>query len=247
MIVRRVLIFDVETTGLDRQGDAIIEIACALWSVEHHALVECHSTLLAAPFSNGGIGVNGLADELLASEGRVDDVDRSIGWAMIADSARRADAVVAHFAEFDRSFVWAWPNPNDVSSLVALPWICTAEDMVWPVKSSRRSLVSLALAHDVAVTASHRAMNDCLTLVRLLERVPDVGQRLDYALYRALRPKADFFAQIPFERNDEVKAAGFKWNGRAWHRYMAIEEAEALPFTVMRAAKQQDTVQEAAS
>jgi DNA polymerase-3 subunit epsilon len=43
-----------------------------------------------------------------------------------------------------------------------------------------------------------------------------------------------FQALVPFERKDEAKAAGFKWNGsdKTWTRQMAIEDATALGFPV---------------
>lgn len=230
----RVLVFDVETTGLIATADHVVEVGCVLWSVEHRTIVEAHSVLLGAP-ENPAAPFNGLSDRLLLCEGRAQPYDRELGWAMICDAARRADAVLAHFAHFDHSFVMAWPQPGDVADLLALPWVCTAEDVVWPLQPHSRSLVSLALAHGVAVTAAHRAINDCLLLTNCLERLPDLRERLDAALASAMRPKAHFVAVVPFEQNDEVKAAGFRWRDSAWRRYMAVEDAAALAFRVVYA------------
>jgi DNA polymerase-3 subunit epsilon len=98
--------------------------------------------------------------------------------------------------------------------------------------------VSIALAHGVAVTSAHRAINDCLLLARLLERVDeDVDDLLHLALQRASRPKAEFIARTAYKDKDLVKAAGFHWNGTVWSRYMAVEDAEKLPFDVVTVEK----------
>jgi DNA polymerase-3 subunit epsilon len=227
--MKAVLVLDLETSGLDPATHQIIELGHVLWSVEHRTILECYSSLLAAE-SNGAERFNGIPEAVLSEAD-----DPYIAWEITAQAAARADCVLAHSAQFDRGFAEAARMSYEaVERVLGLPWICTMEDALWPQTPASRSLVSIALAHGVAVTSAHRAINDCLLLARLLERMgDDVEPFLEIALGRSLRPKKEFIARTPYEQKDEVKAAGFHWNGTVWSRYMAVEDADQLPFAVV--------------
>lgn len=237
--MRTIAIVDFESTGLDPQSDRIIELGVVLWSAEHFSVLECYSALLPAT-SNPAARFNGIPEALLACASR--EVDLS--WQVFLSICERADAVVAHQADFDRAFIGAIihdmcqdsPPDSFAEQLLALhekDWICTIEDMEWPEPTPYKHLIGVALAHGVAVTSAHRAIQDCLLLARCLERLPDVGY-LERALARSRRPKAEFISLAPFEENAVVKAAGFHFDGehKKWFRRMAIEDAEKLPFNV---------------
>lgn len=225
-----VLVFDVETSGLEPRRDAIIEVGCVLWSVEHRSMLEVYSAILPGT-TNAAQPFNGISPELLGAAGTWE-----IPWAIVDQIAQRADCVAAHSAIFDRRFVENNPRlpAGDRDYLIELPWLCTIEDFEWPVPVARKSLINVALAHGVALTAAHRAVNDCLLLTRLFERIDDVDERLDAALVKARRPKAEFIALTSYDEKEIVKAAGFHWDGSVWHRYLAIEDAEKLPFKTAR-------------
>jgi DNA polymerase-3 subunit epsilon len=226
--MKNVLIFDVETSGLDRDSDEVIEVGYVLWSVEHGTIVECYSSLLIGD-SNAAEPFNAIRPEALSVGG-----DPEIAWTIVGQVSQQADLVLAHQADFDRAFVMREAGRYEgAAELSRLPFVCTIEDFLWPVASASKSLVSIALAHGVAVTSAHRAVNDCLLLARLLERVDHVDDLLHLALQRASRPKAEFIARTPYQQKDLVKAAGFHYNGTVWSRYMAVEDAEKLPFEVV--------------
>ncbi len=217
--MKNVLICDVETTGLDREKDAVIELGCILWNVEHRCVVEIYSRLLPAE-SNAAEATNGIPAALLATL-----ADAST-WDGFAELAGEADAIAAHQADFDRAFV-----ERHVKT-VGVPWICTREDMKWPRAGNGESLIATALAHGVAVVSAHRAISDCLLLARLFEAVPDIAERLEAAREHALLPKLRLVSLAPYEEREIVKASGFKWDpGRKeWWRVMAAEDARGLPF-----------------
>jgi DNA polymerase-3 subunit epsilon len=236
--MKNVLVFDCETSGLDRDHDEVIEVGYVLWSVEHRTVLECYSAVLSG---------DGNAAELfnaIPPGARSFGTDPEIAWTIAGQAAQQADLVLAHQADFDRAFVWRAASSFETSTpydgaadLLKLRWVCTIEDFLWPIVSASKSLVSIALAHGVAVTSAHRAINDCLLLARLLERVDHVDDLLHLALQRASRPKAEFIARTPYQQKDLVKAAGFHWNGTVWSRYMAVEDAEKLPFEVVTVDK----------
>jgi DNA polymerase-3 subunit epsilon len=219
--MKTVLICDVETTGVDREKDRVIELGCIRWSVEYRTILELFSGLVSAP-ANPAEAVNGIPEAaLVAYEG-------TEPWQTFEAMAARSDAVCAHQADFDRAFCepWATRVTQDMT------WICTREDVKWPRAGTGTSLIATALAHGVAVVAAHRAINDCLTLVRLFEAVPDIAERLEAGLAHAMLPKARLVSLAPYEDRAIVKDNGFKWDPqrREWWRYMCVEDSAALPF-----------------
>lgn len=230
-MIRTVAIVDLETTGVDRDKDHVLEVGFVLWSVEHRCILEAFSGLLAAE-ANPAEAVNGIPAAACKDVGTgVHDN----AWAMLVGALQEADAAVAHQADFDRAFCLraSGDYAEDVRGIVeGSVWICTREDMTWPKAGTGESLIATALAHGVAVTSAHRAIHDCLLLARLFEVVPDIGERLEAAYAHAKLPKARLVSLAPFEEKDVVKDAGFRWDAqrREWWRVMAIEDAKALPF-----------------
>lgn len=227
--MKAVLIVDLETTGLDRVNDHVIEIGYVLWSVEHRTMFEVYSGLLPCA-QNPAEAVNGIPSRALDDASRMDE-----SWAMFSGAAAHADAIVAHQADFDRDFCRGASGDyaEDVRAVCEeKPWICTREDVTWPRAATGTSLIAVALAHGVAVVAPHRAVNDCLTMVRLFEAVPDIADRLEAGLIHANLPKVRLVSLAPYEEREVVKANGFKWapERKEWWRVMAVEDAQRLPF-----------------
>lgn len=227
--MKSVCILDVETTDIDPKNGHLIEVGAVLWSIEFRCILECFSGVMHAA-ENPAEHVNGIPAGLVAlcAPGFLGPVRR------VDEMAEVADAVVAHKADFDKS----WVEPCGFDIVNSTPWICTIEDFTWPKPSPSKSLTALALAHGVAVVSAHRAIHDCLLLARCFEVIPDIAERLEAALAHAQLPKAEIHSLAPFEQKDVVKENGFHWDParRVWHRTMAIEDAEKLPFAT-RVAK----------
>lgn len=221
----RVLIFDVETTGVDPAVDQVIEVGAVLWDSRHSAMVGAYSELvrLQPPHKHGAEFVHGISEGLLKSCG----AEASEVWEVVEGWADLADALVAHNAIFDRSF-----SKKASEFLDSRDWICTLEDFEWPKQGTSNSLTEIALRHGIAVVSAHRAINDCLVLQRLFEQIPDTDARLEEALVRSREPKAEFVALVPYQEREKAKAAGFIWNGekKEWRKRMRIASAKDLPF-----------------
>lgn len=220
--MKRVLIIDTETTGLDAAKDRVIEVGCILFDVEHATPLVSYSTLLPAT-DNPAESINRIPAAALREIGSAEGEP----WGAVAALAAKASAFVAHHAEFDRRFV-----PPSVGDL--LPWVCSKDDLAWPrsTGASRPSLVALALAHDLGVAHAHRALADCDLISRLLIRARELGVDLAAMLARGLRPKATVVALVSYDDRMKARDAGFQWDpvGRAWSRRMAVEDLPALPF-----------------
>jgi len=221
-MISRCLILDTETTSLD-EAAAIIEIGAILYSITNQCSLQELATLLPGE-ENEAEAINRIKPSALVETA---DIGASHAMEMLFQMSKKADVFVAHNAEFDRVRVFS--NKNFLP-LAELPWVDTM-DMKWPLATREQgSLINLALDHGVGVASAHRALTDCRLIAALFDRMTD----LQGMFAVAMRPKGLFQALVPFERKDEAKAAGFKWNGtdRTWTRQMAIEDAAALGFPV---------------
>lgn len=229
MAPRTLILTDTETTGLDHTKDACIEVAVCVWSLEHRTTLSCYSTLIEAS-GNAAESINRIPAAALVKAKPKETAWRAI-YAMADGAAQFGDSVfVAHRAEFDRGFF-----PKAIAE--RWPWVCSKFDITWPRSKPGASLVEVALAHDVPVAFNHRALADVLLLVRIFERVAELGYDIDAMIAKAMRPKALFEVEdktFDAERNAQAKALGFAWEAatKSWRRHLAIEDAPSLPFRV---------------
>lgn len=223
--MKTILIYDCETTGLEPQTDRVIEAAGALWSIPLRTLIASFSFVIRAE-ENPVEHVNRIPAAVLQAHGLSPDEAEK----RIAAWISRAEAIVAHNSDFDAGFL-----PNAIRDL--RPWIDSKADIEWPRGGMGKGLRDLAIEHDVGIVRAHRALADVDILVRLFERAAELGADIEAMLIRALRPKARFVADLPRSRNDELKAAGFRWDNdrKQWWRKMAIADVGTLPFPVREA------------
>lgn len=103
----------------------------------------------------------------------------------------RADAVFAHNASFDRSFlVRMYPEVNELN------WYCTAKNVPWKQYGfPNGKLLTLIEAHGISNFQTHRAMDDITYLMELLKKRSPKGnlylqEVLDYGPMRKYQPAA---------------------------------------------------------
>lgn len=222
--MKAVLILDVETSGL-ATTDRVVEVGAVLWSVQHRTLVAAYSTLVDGP-GNAAHHVNGIPPASL-TEG----ADEASVWARLSGWLLRADALVAHNADFDRGHT---PVGWDTGK----PWVCSMADVEWPQHSSSRSLTAIMLTHGLGVSHAHRALTDCMGIARLFERCSEMGHDVEDMLRQAARPKFLYRADVSYAERAKASAAGFSWNAatKMWTKKVAEENASAFPFRTERVA-----------
>lgn len=214
-----ITIIDAETTGTDPNKDGVIEVAAILYSLDYAAVVHSASALLycrenpAEPIN--GIRVPELALSLPSDYDMLAVVDR------IAIMMKTGIAVVAHNAEFDRSFIARCEGDPGFS----VPWVCSMKHIDWPKQAPDRKLTSIALAHGVPILSAHRAMSDCDTLARLFTRVHEMGTDLNELMRLAMRPRVIVRALVSYDDRQLAKDAGFDWNGdtKQWTKEVVKE------------------------
>lgn len=224
--MKTVLILDCETTGLAPESDRVIEVAAVRYSLQHHCVLESYATLILGD-SNAAESINHIPAVALSNGSPDVPV-----WERVEQMGMRCDAVLAHNADFDRSFTPSY-------ALAEIPWIDTCGAVDWPRQSKPgASLISLCLDHGLGVVDPHRALSDCLMLARLLARVHEMGHDVGAILARGLRPRAMFQALVSYDDKDLAKEAGFRWDAerKAWLRKMACEDVGSLVFRTKEVA-----------
>ena len=219
--LKTLLLIDTETTGLDPTKDRLIEVAAVLWSIEHRSIVSCWSELIVTD------------DNPVYSVNRISPALTTLGYntktviSRLEKYAVRASLLIAHKASFDRGFLLA----NDFDSSV--PWVCSKDDIEWPLSAVGTGLVHTALAHGVAVTHAHRSLTDCLTLAYLFERVADKYD-IVAMLERAMRVRKMYRALVKYKDRGLAKEHGFSWDAdrRWWVRRLLPEQIDGLPFAI---------------
>lgn len=228
----KVLVIDFETSGTDPAKDHPVEVAMAMFSLEQGRLANAVSLVIQAP-SNEAEKINGIPMGIIQGYGCTPQAHAEAVHRWMS----RADVVLAHNADFDRSFA-----PELSRNL--RPWVCTLNDVEW----SRADHVSgnrvgdLALAHGIGVTKLHRALSDVMLICELLEREHDRGVNLPDLIARAMRPKARYRAvtgRFDAALNERLKTAGFRWSpeGKSWWKKLVVEDVERLrtqyPFDIV--------------
>lgn len=64
----KLLLLDVETSGLDEKKDHLVEVGLVRWSVTHRTILTAASWVVAAP-SNAAAEINGIPEAALARRG----------------------------------------------------------------------------------------------------------------------------------------------------------------------------------
>lgn len=134
--------------------------------------------------------------------------------------------LVAHNAPFDKAFF------EKACSLLGIPvpsviWLDSCHDYPWKDGIKTKALSYLAADHGFLNPFAHRAFADCLTLLGITKQY-EWQDILDYAAIPIVRLQA----LVPFDRKDEAKAQGFRWDAerRIWYidRKKTFESIEGL-------------------
>jgi DNA polymerase III subunit epsilon len=225
MVIRRALILDTETDGLE-ESSRVIEVGAVLYDVENQSTLQEVSTLLAGD-ENEAEKINRIKPQCLK---KMSEVGSAFALELLFAMSKAADVYVAHNADFDRARVFGKP---DFLPLANAPWV-DSMDFPWPQATREQSsLVNLALDHGIGVASAHRALTDCRLIAELFNRATDLQAMFQHAM----RPKVLVVGCQPFEQNDLARTAGFKWDRhvpRRWSRYIAEDDIDSLPFRVAR-------------
>ena len=226
------LIIDTETTGFDPEKDTIIEIAAALFSVEHKQIVTQVSALIQR--SAGSALIQRSAGNLTDPISRLTGITSGLlgGYTAEESTLRLIDDLIdasSFFVAFNSDFDESFLSEFDEGFKDSLNWL-DAQDIRYPNSdiANGKSLTALAIAHGIPVVNAHRALADVQLLAQLLAKVEDLPGEIK----RAARPKVLVISQESYP-GTESKKAGFIWNGIVegrWAKRMPDEDRAGLLF-----------------
>lgn len=224
----KVAIVDTETTGLDHQQEAIIELALLVLHIDLQTGLPCGSIERLGgledpkrPISAAITALTGIDNEKVNGK-RIDDEKITQGMSGV-------DLVVAHHARFDRPFIEKrWPF------FQSLAWACSIQDIPWAswgFTSSKLEFLAFQLGwfYD-----AHRAEIDCWALLHILSHSfshDEAHKAPQTAWHYLIKSNQESVFQIyatgaPFEAKDHLKQAGYRWNAqeRVWHRLVTLAQ-----------------------
>jgi len=210
-VIQELCIVDVETTGLDPKSDEITEVGAIQYRIGSGVIASWSTRILTEKHPHA------ISRMPAVPAARLPARDIAIAW--LLRFASRAEAIVAHYACFDRGFL---------PELDGREWICSKTDLDWPNRSGLK-LVEIALAHGVPVWRAHRALDDCQLIAALFDTM---GDELSKMIADARLPRITVMALVSFEENQKARDAGFEWNTKSkqWLRKMRRDQIDALPF-----------------
>ena len=214
---------DVETTGLNKATDRIIEVGLRTFTFNRNS----------GEVIDWGAGVSQLQDPGISLPHKIksltglDDAvlkGHQIDWKQIDTILSAADIIIAHNASFDRPFIekHSVVSPNKI-------WGCSIKQVDWEANGFPMSKLEVLCYHHGFFSDSHRALNDADVLVRLLS-LPDGRTKAPYLnelLINARRPIVLMNATYsPFESKDLLRDRGYGWepSQKCWRKAVFKEQ-----------------------
>jgi len=227
--VRRGLIVDVETTGLDTSNDHIIELGLVGFEFDAAGMVYGVDPKRewfndpGVPIPPVATEITGITDDMVRGQ-RIDDE------AVLAEIAR-AHLIIAHNASFDRRML-----ERRYPVLAQKHWGCSLNDVPWArfgCRGAKLDYLLFQLCH--AFHDGHRAGDDCLATLHVLATPRDgTVSPLTLLLENARKTTARVSAiGTPIDTKDVLKARGYRWfagnstRPKTWYRDVPEGDLEA--------------------
>lgn len=220
----RGVVVDTETTGINQDKDAIIELGMVLFEFDPETGVTYN--VLGSfdqledpgfPIPPESTAVHGITDEMVADK-RIDD-------ASVAQFLEGVSLVVAHNSKFDRVFM-----EKRLPIFESLPWGCSFAQVDWSEEGiGSAKLEYIAYKYGFFYDA-HRADVDCFALLEVLQqKLPKSGELVLKTILNSLGQKSYTVYAIgsPFETKDTLKARAYRWDGdkKSWHITVTGDDA----------------------
>ncbi len=225
--VKRILVLDTETTGLDHSRDKIIELAMLRVDVDTATglpvgVVKVYDGLEdpGVPVSCEIEAITGISSAMVQGK-RLDE-------AQIADLLVGVDLVIAHNAGFDRPFCEA-----RLPAFAQLPWGCSFAEIDWKNEGHGSAKLEYLAMGNGWFYEAHRAEVDCHALLAVLGVTLPKSGGTGLGKILAGSTCCDYRLQAnnaPFEAKDVLKSRAYRWNAdqKVWHTRLSNDiELEA--------------------
>jgi DNA polymerase III subunit epsilon len=227
--VKRGLIVDVETTGLDTTTDRIIELGMVPFEFDSAGRIFGVEPALnwfedpGFPIPEEAVAITGITDDMVRGQ-RIDEE-------AVRRELSRAVLVIAHNAGFDRRML-----ERRLPEFADKHWACSLQEVPWPRFDCRGSKLEYLLFRACGeFHTGHRAGDDCLATLHVLAapRDGDVTP-MQLLLESARKPTVRLSALgAPMEVKDVLKARSYRWFGgnaerqKTWYKDLTEDALEA--------------------
>ena len=203
----RICFLDLETTGLDKKEDKIIEIAIKCIEItkesgEDVAVIDSYESLQdpGSPIPESSTQINGITDEMVQGE--------SIDWEDVENILNKSQLIIAHNAQFDRSFM-DLTLPLSKNKI----WACSINDIDWDKRGFKSFKQELLCIWHGFYYDSHRAMIDVDALIHLLTHSSYVDNKpIVELIQNAKKPVCKVEATFSkFKYKNLLKKRQYKW------------------------------------
>jgi len=210
------VVVDTETTGVNPDKDAIIELGMVLFEFDPetgqaYRIMESFDQLEdpGFPIPPDATSVHGITDEMVAGK-RIDDEK-------VEQFLDGVSLVVAHNAKFDRVFL-----EKRLPIFESLPWGCSFAQVDWDGEGVGSAKLDYIAYQYGFFYEAHRAEEDCFALLEILQQhLPQSGELVLKSILNSLGQKSYtvFATGSPFETKDALKARSYRWDGdkKCWH------------------------------
>ena len=220
-----IAILDTETTGLDPAKGQVLEIAVILYHIPTRSIL-AQASILCYAEDNAAYEINRIEVDALK---KIEAGLQVAGFQMVRSMLAKADAIVAHNAEFDKKWMATLVDFQDL--IINKQWICTRNDVIWPIrKGIPLNLIHICADLGVPIINAHRALSDCSMLLGAIECIEDI----EFFLDKSGKGRVVYHANISYDKRQLVKEAGFMWDNekKVWFAKLTPDQAATMPFTV---------------
>ena len=219
-----ICIIDLETTGLDRDEDEIIEIAMKLIQVSKTKIEQLKVVDAYESFQDPGIVIT---EESTRIHGITNDMvqGHQIDWMQVESILNNSQLIIAHNARFDRSFI-----DKKLELSKDKIWACSVNDIDWEKRNfSSKKQEMLCIWHGFYYD-SHRAMIDVDALIFLLTHPSyESHHPILELIHNAKKPMCLIEAtHAKYEFKNILKKRRYRWNAdnKVWYTFVKNDEID---------------------
>lgn len=219
-----ICVIDLETTGLDRDEDEIIEIAMKLIQVSKTKIEQLKVVDAYESFQDPGIVIT---EESTRIHGITNDMvqGHQIDWMRVEAILNNSQLIVAHNARFDRSFI-----DKKLELSKDKIWACSVNDIDWEKRNfSSKKQEMLCIWHGFYYD-SHRAMIDVDALIFLLTHPSyESHHPILELIHNAKKPMCLIEAtHAKYEFKNILKKRRYRWNAdnKVWYTFVKNDEID---------------------
>lgn len=219
------LFADVETTGLDRENDQIVELA--IMEIQYNKITSKITAIGESYESLNDPGVQLKGEIIRATNIKDEDVKgKKINWDRVDKMFKRCDIVISHNAGFDRPFFDRYLEESRKKI-----WGCTLMQIDWKNKDQghdAQNLMCLLRDHGCFSNA-HRALDDVKSMVWLACQI-DPLTNFPYIREVFLNiKKVNYWCKATgntYSIKDDLKKNKYRWDGKHWKKKIIEEEID---------------------